>query len=421
MKCNFLIVFVLVCFSGFTSAETTTLSAPVFTYSKNELTVTLEWNTVDSAEGYTLYYTPYPYTEGNTIHSIEMNSELVFSAQLSAGAAYFVALKAYNDSSVSEYSNIELIQMTDNLNFKVEEGIRLDYAAQVYAISQNSSGQYRIYDPSYEGIYLTHKNTNTNKEDDVTQPNTNNIAFSTDGLNFPDRESFAITDKPGILLSQPDSNGNSILRKFILSSEGLKSKTSTDGGKTYIDDDGLRYQLREEDKESIGYYDTFHNNQGQILLLYIGAFGFAEENIRLAISEDNGETFQFKDANPLNDSGLSQQGFDHRDPRVTLLADGRLRVFSMVQGSTGAPIPGTKATGLIYSHTSTDGGYTWTKDEGIRLSKDDFSYDVWSLNDPHVVRLADGRYRMYVTALIADDSGNSTTGYKEVIISAISQ
>lgn len=403
------------------AAGTIVLSAPSLNLSKNGLSVTANWNSTPGASGYAFHYASSPYQSGDPIYRLDMQNQQSLTAKLWEGAAFYIAVTAYHNEITSEYSNIIQFNISDGLKFSVEDGIRLDHAAQVFAVSRTSEGEYRTFEPEYNGIYLTYKNTQKSSVDDVTQVNTTNIAYSDDGIAFSEGNQFSINDRPGVQLPQPDENGNTIYRKFILTSEGLSSKTSTDGGKTYQSDDEIRYFLQQEDKNSIGYYDSFNNGRGQIILLYIGAFGFPEENIRLAISEDNGETFQFRDANPLQDSGLSATGYDHRDPRVTMLADGRLRLFSMVQGVTGAPIPGTKSAGLIYSHSSEDGGYTWTKDEGIRLSKDDFNYDVWSLNDPHVVPIGDGRYRMYVTALIADDDPNNTFGYKEVIISAVTQ
>jgi hypothetical protein len=36
-------------------------------------------------------------------------------------------------------------------------------------------------------------------------------------------------------------------------------------------------------------------------------------------------------------------------------------------------------------------------------------FDVWSLNDPMAVRLKNGRFRIYVAALIDDPNGLGTT------------
>ena len=62
----------------------------------------------------------------------------------------------------------------------------------------------------------------------------------------------------------------------------------------------------------------------------------------------------------------------------------------------------------------------------IYLNNEDFNYNVWSLNDPHVIQLSDGRLRMYVTALVEGDDpegeyGHLHKGYKEVLVSAITK
>ena len=79
----------------------------------------------------------------------------------------------------------------------------------------------------------------------------------------------------------------------------------------------------------------------------------------------------------------------------------------------------TRAVGEIYSFLSTDNGDTFALEQGVRLTTSDFAsvgIEVWSLNDPWVVRLPDGRYRMYVAALITDATG--LNGGKSAIISA---
>ncbi len=57
----------------------------------------------------------------------------------------------------------------------------------------------------------------------------------------------------------------------------------------------------------------------------------------------------------------------------------------------------------IYSFTSSDDGYSFTRDPSTRLDRASFTETtLTSLNDPVVVRLPDGRYRMYVASLRAD-------------------
>ena len=71
--------------------------------------------------------------------------------------------------------------------------------------------------------------------------------------------------------------------------------------------------------------------------MYIGDKGTSEASVRLAYSTDNGETFELYDDNPLNDLGTHDDGLNQRDPAANVLEDGRIRVFTMVQGGPEAP------------------------------------------------------------------------------------
>ena len=87
-----------------------------------------------------------------------------------------------------------------------------------------------------------------------------------------------------------------------------------------------------------------------------------------------------------------------------------------------------RSTGYIHSFLAED-GVNFVHDEGIRLQPSDFDWDtfgfvVYSLNDPTVVRLTDGRYRMYVTARIcesqtpADCTEGGAGDMREALVSA---
>ena len=63
---------------------------------------------------------------------------------------------------------------------------------------------------------------------------------------------------------------------------------------------------------------------------------------------------------------------------------------------------------------------TFKKEPYISLSPEDFTeFGVYSLNDPWVVLLPDGRYRMYVTGLVADPS--SPGNYTGAIVSEVTE
>jgi len=66
--------------------------------------VNLSWTSVNDANGYTLFYAPYPQAE--YIGQINMLQKTALNAHPSYGNAWYVAVKAYNDAGFSEYSNI---------------------------------------------------------------------------------------------------------------------------------------------------------------------------------------------------------------------------------------------------------------------------------------------------------------------------
>jgi len=303
------------------------------------------------------------------------------------------------------------------VKFFLDQGIRKDFAAQSYVVSKDDTGKLRVYEPKLgKDVFLTYKDTTIDQKDSENHTNPSKISTSTNGLLFNEGKPFQHFKKPGIKLPRP-IKGKVAYRQFFLTADGMHSATSLNGGETYEIDEGIRYKLSKEDFGSVGYYDYTVNFKGEIVLLYIGAMKDSSSNIRLAISKDNGSSFQLVDRNPLGDRGDNAMGLDHRDPRITKLKDGRLRLFTMVQGDIGAPIPGERALGEIHSFTSHDGGHRWKKDKGIRLKSGIIGeMEVWSLNDPHVIELSDGRFRMYITARVLDKS-SSDESYKEVIIS----
>jgi CubicO group peptidase (beta-lactamase class C family) len=80
------------------------LPPPTMTLSQHGLNVRADWNTVDQATGYRLFYAPYP--QATPINSIDMGLDTHLSVDLWAGAAFYVAIQAYNAEGSSGYSNI---------------------------------------------------------------------------------------------------------------------------------------------------------------------------------------------------------------------------------------------------------------------------------------------------------------------------
>ena len=87
------------------------LPAPHAQLQKEGRFVRLYWNPVDGALGYLLFYAPYPYQGPDTIESIDLGNITEVSATLDHGFAYYVALKTMQGQSVSDFSNIILIQV----------------------------------------------------------------------------------------------------------------------------------------------------------------------------------------------------------------------------------------------------------------------------------------------------------------------
>jgi len=104
----FLVAF---CFS--TSLSLAAPVPPQLSYSVTWLNVTVDWNDVPNAEGYMLHYAPFPYTGENSIVSVNVGNTNSFSADLWEGAAYYVAVTAYDSFGESDYSNIEQFTIGD--------------------------------------------------------------------------------------------------------------------------------------------------------------------------------------------------------------------------------------------------------------------------------------------------------------------
>jgi hypothetical protein len=193
----------------------------------------------------------------------------------------------------------------------------------------------------------------------------------------------------------------------------FRSESSLDGV-SFTRDEGIRYRPPAGDNGSIGVYDTFVDTDGATVILYLGDMGGATASVRRAYSPpgDNGWSFRF-DGDVLGRYGTGE-GHNFVDPKSLALPDGRRRLFTMFQGPR-PPQPGVRAAGRIASFITRDGGRSFEPEPGWRLQPEDFrELRVWSLNDPWVVRLPDGRYRMYVAALITGTAGDT----RPVILSA---
>ncbi|MFH1154392.1 MAG: RHS repeat domain-containing protein [Pseudomonadota bacterium] len=89
----------------------TVTSAPIMNLTITGITVSLAWQPVAGATGYKLVYAPYPYTGPATINTIDLGGGTDLTVDLWSGAAFYVALRAYNAVGSGAYSNIEYFIM----------------------------------------------------------------------------------------------------------------------------------------------------------------------------------------------------------------------------------------------------------------------------------------------------------------------
>ncbi|MBF0242731.1 MAG: hypothetical protein HQK64_09705 [Desulfamplus sp.] len=85
---------------------------PQFTISVDDHSsmVTISWSEVPNADGYKLFYAPYPNPEPSAIGEIDMGKqrEITFDGK---GFAFYAAVKAYNNNGLSGLSNIEFFDL----------------------------------------------------------------------------------------------------------------------------------------------------------------------------------------------------------------------------------------------------------------------------------------------------------------------
>jgi len=90
------------------------LSSPALHLSTQGLQVSLHWSAIKNATGYQLFYAPFPFKGEHTIASIDLGQKTEFIGELWQGAAFYTAIKAYDNSQQnSEYSNIGFFQIKD--------------------------------------------------------------------------------------------------------------------------------------------------------------------------------------------------------------------------------------------------------------------------------------------------------------------
>jgi hypothetical protein len=89
------------------TGEETGIEPPFITQTDDGIMLTVSWDTVDDATGYTLFYAPVD--DISIIYEMPMGTDTRISLPLWSGLDYYVAVKAYNDTEISEYSNILIV------------------------------------------------------------------------------------------------------------------------------------------------------------------------------------------------------------------------------------------------------------------------------------------------------------------------
>lgn len=136
-----------------------TPTAPTLAVTTSGTAITLSWTTVPGATGYTLYYAPSPYTGPDSIQSLDMGNRTDVWANLWDGAAFYVAVEAYDATGGSGYSNIQHFTVKSILNRLPDTGQTQCYD-DATEISCPQSGQdfhgqdanYIINPPSYSKL-----------------------------------------------------------------------------------------------------------------------------------------------------------------------------------------------------------------------------------------------------------------------------
>lgn len=185
---------------------------------------------------------------------------------------------------------------------------------------------------------------------------------------------------------------------------GITSRSSGDGI-SFGGDSGVRYSPHASDAGWMGIHEEYVDGQGRVVMLYLGD-RYHLNNLRRAVSMDQGWTFTFDRGDVLGDAAAARElGPAHAfvDQKSIALEGAARRLFVMQQGCA------------IYSFLTTDGDH-YVQEPGWRVSINSWTdLSLRSLHDPVVVRLPDGRFRMYLAASLNAPAG---APLHQVVVSA---
>ncbi|QTN28887.1 hypothetical protein HZ993_03320 [Rhodoferax sp. AJA081-3] len=276
---------------------------------------------------------------------------------------------------------------TKNPRLVPDPGIRVNQASNPFA-SVDSTGT----------TYLGYQ--------DRSSGNITRFQSATDGLGFANPTTLTYTNRSVDSRKTLMPDGRTWrLYQYDLVAKVMTSYSSTDGN-SFTADAGIRYSPAAGDNNTLGVYNSYVVSDNSVILTYVGDL-MGKNNLRMARSTDNGLSFTFLKSNVLGDDGAGGGGNTFIDNKTLLLADGRRRMVTMRSNE-------------IHSFISSD-GLNYVREPGVRLKTSDFAsvgITIYSLNDPVMVRTADGRYRVYVAASTSNATDEGPGNANWVIVSA---
>ncbi len=128
-------------------------ASPALTLSTSGTEISLSWEAVSGAEGYFLYFAPWPDMEPVT--EVDMGLVRILSGQLPSGSAYYAAVKAYNSGSSGSLSNIVFFVFIEDASSSALTIRTEDDAKDISWTPPDDSVSCRLHHAPYPEIYLT--------------------------------------------------------------------------------------------------------------------------------------------------------------------------------------------------------------------------------------------------------------------------
>lgn len=286
--------------------------------------------------------------------------------------------------------------------FTLDEGMRADYASNPMVTYQDDEKLILAYEDRAEALMFA-------PGEDAP------LIVTYDGLEFEE-----IEDRTGLSTHPQGVLIDDLYHKYIFyPSEGVKHATSEDN-LDYVAEDTIALEVYAEDASDareFGVSTFFADDEGGVVLL----FNSTDEDGAIVVnrayaSSDDLSTLEVTDRDILDGTLESEI---YADPHTVVLDDGT--VVLIIMNQDGGPAAPHGRQGWIHAYTSDDYGMTWTY-AGELFGWDDFEeFDVYSLNDPKIVQMWDGTFRVYVAAMIPDPENPSDDpryGYKWILVSA---